>query len=91
MVGIESIHEPIEGMEIYMFPKSAWVKFEAIEPIFSNTLGETWQRIYGEFSPQNTYKQAQFPTIEIYKEWNNEADHCNCEIWIAIENEFVQN
>lgn len=85
MVGIESTLEQAEGMEKYVYPKSAWLVFEAIGSISSGTLGETWRRIYGEFLPQSTYKQAQIPTIEVYKEWNTDTDHCNCEIWIPVE------
>lgn len=88
MVGIECSQERVEGMETYVLSKSSWLVFEVVGPISTKSLGETWRRIYGEFLPQSTYKQAaQLPTIEVYKEWNTDTDHCNCEIWIPVEKE----
>lgn len=90
MVGIESAVDSVEGMEVYMYPQTAWLVFESIGPISCGTLGKTWQRIYGEFLPQSAYKQAQLPTIEVYRQWNTDLDASNCEIWIPIEKESAR-
>jgi AraC family transcriptional regulator len=85
MVGIESREENVPGFDDFIVPKSSWLVFEAVGAISENVLGITWKRIYGEFLPQSTYIQASSPTIEVYREWNNDADVCNVEIWIPVE------
>lgn len=85
MVAIESPQENISGLESYTLPKSTWLVFEAAGAISENVLGNTWSRIYGEFLPQNAYRQSSLPTIEIYREWNNASDACRVEIWIPVE------
>ncbi|GKX29648.1 AraC family transcriptional regulator [Vallitalea longa] len=83
MVGVETNHEPIEGTKTIEVTKSTWLVFESIGPIQPN-LGNTWGRIYGEFLPQSTYKQACLPTIEKYFGGNVNADDYRVEIWIPI-------
>lgn len=85
MVGVESTQANASGFEDFTLPKSTWLVFEAFGTISENVIGNTWNRIYGEFLPQSAYIQSNLPTIESYKEWNNNSDVCRVEIWIPIE------
>jgi AraC family transcriptional regulator len=85
MCGIEYAGEDQPGFDDYVYPGAAWLVFEAKGSISENTLGSVWSRIYGEFLPQNQYKQADLPTIEKYILWDDQSDACWVEIMIPIE------
>lgn len=86
MVGIETTRDCPEGMKTVEVPASTWLVFESIGPI-NPTLQNTWTRIYGEFLPQSTYKQASLPTMERYFGGNVGADNYRVEIWIPVVKE----
>ena len=85
MVGIEYAEADVEGLESYTYPQASWLVFNAEGGVKDNVLGNTWDRIYGEFLPQSTYKQRDLPTIESYLVWDNDADLCKVEIRIPVE------
>lgn len=85
MVGMEYTGSDIEGLESYMYPKSAWLVFAAEGAISENTIGNLWNRVYAEFLPQSQYEQADLPTIENILEWNDEKDSCKIEIRIPVK------
>ncbi len=85
MCGIEYGGKEIQGFEKYTYPESAWLVFEARGAISEGVLGNTWNRIYGEFLPQNEYQQIDLPTIEKYIEWDEKIDKCLVEIMIPIK------
>ena len=86
MCGFEYGGNEIHSFDKYTFPKSTWLVFEAKGANSEGVLGNTWNRIYGEFLPQSEYKQRDLPTIERYIEWDEKADKCKVEIMIPIEN-----
>lgn len=85
MCGFEYGENEIPGFDKYTYPKSAWLVFEAKGAISEGVLGNTWNRIYGEFLPQSEYQQSDLPTIERYIEWDEKTDKCKVEIMIPIE------
>jgi AraC family transcriptional regulator len=86
MCGFEYSGNEIPAFDQYRCPKSTWLVFEAKGAISKGVLKNTWDRIYGEFLPQNGYRQRDLPTIERYIQWDEQADRCNVEIMIPIEN-----
>ena len=85
MCGFKNDQDEVPGFDKYTCPQSSWLVFEAKGTISGNTLGNTWNRIYGEFMPQSEFKQRDLPTIERYVEWNDDSDKCNVEIMIPVE------
>ena len=86
MVGIEYIGDDIEGLESYTYPKLKWLIFTDEGKIDEKPLHKMWNRIYSDFLPQSEYKQADFPTIETYTEWNRDMNYCKLEVWIPVLN-----
>jgi AraC family transcriptional regulator len=86
MCGFEYGGNEIPGFDQYQCPKSTWLVFKAKGSISEGALKNTWDRIYGEFLPQNEYQQRDLPTIERYLQWDEKADSCEVEIMIPIEN-----
>ncbi|WP_040951835.1 AraC family transcriptional regulator [Gorillibacterium massiliense] len=84
MVGIETLLDHVDGMEMRSFPRSKWLVFEAIGPI-PHALSDTWKRIYGEFLPQSVYRQSDLPTLEVYFGDETYADDYKVEVWIPIQ------
>jgi AraC family transcriptional regulator len=87
MCGFESTAQELPGFEKYTFPAGDWLVFQAQGAISENVLGNTWNRIYGEFLPQNDYQQIDLPTIEKYLVWDAVADKCHVEILIPIKHQ----
>ncbi len=85
MCGFEFSGNEIQGFDKYTYPKSTWLVFEAKGAISEGVLGNTWNRIYGEFLPQSEFQQIDLPTIEKYIEWDDKADKCKVEIMIPIK------
>lgn len=85
MCGIEFSGNDIPGFDRYSYPRSSWLVFEAKGAISEGVLGNTWNRIYGEFLPQSEYQQVDLPTIEKYIEWDEKTDRCRVEIMIPIK------
>jgi AraC family transcriptional regulator len=86
MCGFEFDGKGGGGYDKYAYPKTSWLVFTAKGAISENVLGNTWNRIYGEFLPQSEYKQLDLPTIEKYMEWDTAADKCKVEIMIPVKN-----
>ena len=74
-----------EGFESYTYPDCSWLQFTAEGALSENVLGNLWKRIYEEFLPQSKYRQAIWPTIEVYREWNEQDDRCVVDIMIPVE------
>jgi AraC family transcriptional regulator len=85
MVGIKHGGENSQGFDVYEYPEKTWLIFEADGKISENILGETWKKIYDKYLPESNYKQAELPTIEVYKEWDEKNNRCKVEIKIPIE------
>ena len=86
MCGFEYGGGEILGFDQYTVPKSTWLVFEAKGAISEGVLGNTWNRIYGEFLPQSEFRQRDLPTIERYIKWDEKTDQCKVEIMMPIEN-----
>ncbi len=84
MCAVEWEKEDVEGLDSFIYPAAAWLKFEAKGTVSGQTLGSLWQRINNEFLPQSKYKKSGLPTIEKYVLWDEKADVCNVEIWIPV-------
>ena len=76
------------GFDDFTCPDGTWLVF----PSEGNTiggvpdaLGQTWDRVYGEFLPQCEYKQADLPTIENYVVWDEAKGQFRVEVWIPVE------
>jgi AraC family transcriptional regulator len=85
MVGLESDGKLIHGFDEFIYPDNSWLVFEAKGKISENILEKTWEKIHKEYLPQSKYKQSDLPTIEIYKEWDQDKDFSYIEIRIPIE------
>jgi len=86
MVGIEYDGDDVEGLESYIYPKLNWLIFSDEGKIDDNILYKLWDRIYSDFMPQSEYKQADFPTMETYIEWDRKKNFCKLEVWIPVSN-----
>lgn len=77
-----------EGFDVYEYPESAWLRFEAKGRISENTLGDVWRRINEEFFPQSRFIKCgrrKLPTIEKYIRWDEAEDFCHVEILIPVD------
>lgn len=80
--------EELPGFDVYRYPASAWLRFEARGKISEDVLTDVWGRINGEFFPQSKYVKCGYrhlPTIEKYVLWDEEKDACLVEIWIPVD------
>ena len=74
--------------DVYEYPSSAWLRFEAKGRISENTLGDMWRRINEEFFPQSRFIKCGrrgLPTIEKYVLWDEAADMCDVQILIPVD------
>jgi AraC family transcriptional regulator len=85
MVGIKYDGNNIPGYDVFEYPEKDWLIFEAKGKVSENILGETWTKIYEKYLPESKYKQADLPTIEVYKKWDEKNNDCEVEIRIPIE------
>ena len=85
MVGIKYDGENISGFDTFEYPEQDWLVFEAKGKISENILGETWKKINEKYLSESKHKQADLPTIEVYKEWDEKNDSCFVEIKIPVE------
>jgi AraC family transcriptional regulator len=85
MVGIKYDGNNIPGFDVFEYPEKDWLVFEVDGKISENILGETWKKIHEKYLPGSKYKQADLPTIEVYKEWDEKNNYCMVEIKIPIE------
>ena len=77
-----------QGFDVYEYPESTWLRFEAVGRISENTLGDAWRRINEEFFPQSHFLKGGrrgLPTIERYICWDEAADDCRVEILIPVD------
>ena len=76
------------GFDVYEYPESTWLRFEAAGRISENVLGDAWRRINEEFFPQSRYIKCGrrgLPTIERYIRWDEAEDDCRVEILIPVD------
>lgn len=85
MCGAQYSGPDVPDFDRYGCPASAWLVFSARGSITAGVLGQTWQRIYGEFLPQSAYTQLDLPTIEQYLLWDEAADCCHVDIFIPVQ------
>ena len=84
LCGVEWTGAVESGFTLYTYPPLHWLVFTAEGALTNNPLLLVWQRIYGEFMPTSRYQQLDFPTIEHYVLWDQQADVCHVEIHIPI-------
>ena len=76
------------GFDVYEYPPSTWLRFEAEGRISDNVLGDVWRRINEEFFPGSRFIKCgnrRLPTIEKYVQWDDAADLCDVEILIPVD------
>lgn len=76
------------GFDVYEYPASDWLRFEAKGKISEGVLGDVWRRINEEFFPQSRYLKCgrrKLPTIEKYVHWDERTDFCHVEILIPVD------
>lgn len=77
-----------EVFDLYEFPPTTWLRFEAEGRISDNVLGDVWRRINEEFFPYSRFVKGgnkSLPTIEKYVHWDDAADSCRVEILIPVD------
>lgn len=76
------------GFDVYEYPGATWLRFQARGRISDHVLNDVWRRINEEYFPQSRFVKGGrkgLPTIEKYILWDEEADLCDVEIQIPVD------
>lgn len=74
----------VDGYDNYTVPEAEWAVFTLEGPI-SETIQDTWKRIFSEWFPETGFKHAPAPELEVYLGGDVNAPDYVMEIWIPVE------
>lgn len=83
-IGVNFVGKAPENLETLEIPASKWAIFEVHGPM-PDAMQKTWKKIYSEWFPSNSYKQAGTPEMEVYTDDDPSDPNCYSEIWIPIK------